>query len=119
MLARHLHEAAHVRARLPAEQRLAAGRRAVMDEVVERGVVGQERHRLMDEAQNGDADRLGHPASSGYFAAAGNAGSLPMSRMSCWMMTVAFRLATIPFMRSIEATVAARSKLKCGTPPVS
>ena len=54
-----------------------------------------------------------------YFAAAGNAGSLPMSRMSCWMTTVAFRFATICFMRSIEATVAARSKLKLGTPPLS
>jgi hypothetical protein len=42
-----------------------------------------------------------------------------MSRMSCWMMTVALRFATICFMRSIDATVAARSKLKCGTPPVS
>src|SRR5262245_20073765 len=60
MLARHLHEAAHVRPRLPAEQRLASGRRTVMDEVVERGVVGQERHRLVDEVQNGDADRLSH-----------------------------------------------------------
>jgi len=27
------------------------------DEVVERGVVGQERHRLMDEVQNGNADQ--------------------------------------------------------------
>src|SRR6267142_4143557 len=58
MLARHLHEAAHVRPRLPGEQRLASGRRTVMDEVGERGVVGQKRHRLMDEVQNGDADRL-------------------------------------------------------------
>ncbi len=47
LLARHLHEAAHVRPRLPGEQRLASGRRTVMDEVVERGVVGQERHRAM------------------------------------------------------------------------
>src|SRR2546428_12051511 len=65
MLARHLHEAAHVGPRLPGEQRLASGRRTVMDEVVERGVVGQERHRLMNEVQNGDADRLSHRASSG------------------------------------------------------
>jgi hypothetical protein len=35
------------------------------------------------------------------------------------MTTVAFRFATICFMRSIEATVAARSKLKLGTPPLS
>src|SRR2546427_266063 len=54
-----------------------------------------------------------------YFAAAGNAGSLPMSRMSCWMTRVALRFATSCFMRSIEATVAARSKLKLGTPPLS
>src|SRR4030095_12186455 len=65
--------------------------------------------------------RLRRPSSTiaPYFAAAGNAGSLPMSRMSCWMTTVAFTFATICFMRSIEATVAARSKLKCGTPPLS
>src|SRR5262245_28236059 len=54
-----------------------------------------------------------------YFAAAGNAGSLPMSRMSCWMMTVALRLAAICFIRSIEAIVAARSKLNHGTPLLS
>src|SRR4029453_2918437 len=54
-----------------------------------------------------------------YFAAPGNAGSLPMSRMSCWITTVALRFVTICFMRSIEATVAARSKLKLGTPPLS
>ena len=51
-----------------------------------------------------------------YFAATGNAGSLPMSRGSCWMMTVAFRLAAIFLMRSSEAIVSARSKLKDGTP---
>ena len=44
-----------------------------------------------------------------YFAAAGNAGSLPMSRRSCWMMTVALRFPAIFFTRSSEATVAARS----------
>src|SRR2546422_6892495 len=65
VLARDLHEATHVRPRLPGEQRLASGRRTVMDEVVERGVVGQERHCFMDEVQNGDADRLSHRASSG------------------------------------------------------
>src|SRR5213593_3824533 len=80
MLARHLHEAAHVRPRLPGEQRLASGRRTVMDEVVECGVVGQERHRLMDEVQNGDADRLSHRASSGrwrrfWWSRSGVAGS--------------------------------------------
>src|SRR5918996_2663160 len=64
MLARHLHEAAHVGPRLPGEQRLAAGRRTVMDEVVERGVVGQERHRLVDEVQNGDAECLSHRGGS-------------------------------------------------------
>src|SRR6267378_6424918 len=60
----NLHEVAHVRPRLPGEQRLASGRRTVMDEIVERGVVGQERHRFMDEVQNGDADRLSHRVSS-------------------------------------------------------
>src|SRR5262245_47215894 len=53
---------AHVRPRLPSEQRLPSRRRTVMNEVAERGVVGQERHRLVDEVQNGDADRLSHPA---------------------------------------------------------
>ena len=62
VLARDLREAAHVGPRLPGEQRLASGRRTVMDEVGERGVVGQERHRLVDEVQDGDADRLGHRA---------------------------------------------------------
>src|SRR2546425_1714462 len=60
MLARHLHEAAHVRPGLPGEQGFASGRRTVMDEVVERSVVGQERDRFMDEVQSGDADRLSH-----------------------------------------------------------
>jgi hypothetical protein len=60
MLARDLHEAAHVGARLPAQQRLALGRRARIDEVVVGGVVGQERHRLVGKVQDGDADRLGH-----------------------------------------------------------
>src|SRR4051794_4031479 len=62
MLARHLHEAAHVRPRLPGEQGLASGRRAVIHEVLERGVVGQERHRFMDEVQHGNTDRLSHDA---------------------------------------------------------
>jgi GAF domain-containing protein len=44
-----------------------------------------------------------------YRAAAGNAGSLPMSRGSCWMMTVAFRFFSICLMRSSEAMVSARS----------
>src|SRR5262249_27393863 len=61
-----------------------------------------------------------HPSGRNhYFAAAGNAGSLPMSRMSCWMMTVAFTFPTICFIRSIEAIVAARSKLNAGTPLLS
>src|SRR5262245_62457473 len=37
MLTRHFHEAAHVGTRLPGEQRLASGRRPLIDEVVERG----------------------------------------------------------------------------------
>src|SRR2546429_9853364 len=54
-----------------------------------------------------------------YFAAAGNAGNLPMSRRSCWMMTTAFRFAAIFLKRSSEAMVAARSVLKLGTPLLS
>ena len=46
---------------------------------------------------------------SNYFANAGNTGNFSMSRASCWMMTVAFRFAAIFLMRSIEATVWARS----------
>ena len=49
------------------------------------------------------------PGMGDYFAAAGKAGSLPMSRRSCWMITVALRFAAIFFIRSIDATVCARS----------
>ena len=42
-----------------------------------------------------------------------------MSRISCWMTTVAFRFAASFFKRSIDATVCARSALKLGTPPAS
>jgi hypothetical protein len=41
----------------------------------------------------------------GYFAAAGNAGSLSMSRASCWMITLAFIFAAIFLIRSIDAKV--------------
>ena len=51
-----------------------------------------------------------------YFAAAGKAGSLSMSRGSCWMITVAFRFFAICLKRSNEASVSARLKLKVGTP---
>jgi hypothetical protein len=54
-----------------------------------------------------------------YFAEAGNAGNLSTSRASCWMMTVALRFAAIFLMRSIDATVCARSVLNIGTPPPS
>jgi hypothetical protein len=54
-----------------------------------------------------------------YFAAAGNAGSLPTSRASCWMMTVAFRFVAIFLKRSIQASDAARSVLKVGMPLLS
>src|SRR5262249_22428236 len=54
-----------------------------------------------------------------YFAAFGNAGSFPISRGSCWMITVAFRFFSIPLIRWIEAMVCARSKLKPGTPSLS
>src|SRR5262249_55839810 len=55
----------------------------------------------------------------GYFAAAGNAGNLPTSRASGWMITVALSFAAIFLTRSVEANVAARSVLKLGTPLVS
>jgi hypothetical protein len=42
---------------------------------------------------------------SAYFADAGNTGSLPTSRSSCWMMTVALRLAAIFLKRSSEPSV--------------
>ena len=44
-----------------------------------------------------------------YFANAGNAGNFPTSRASRWMMTCAFRFDAICLMRSIDATVWARS----------
>jgi len=49
------------------------------------------------------------PGNGDYFASAGKAGSLPMSRRSCWMITVALRFAAIFFNRSSDATVCARS----------
>jgi hypothetical protein len=48
-------------------------------------------------------------SSSNYFAKAGNTGNFSMSRASCWITTVAFRFDAIFLMRSIEATVCARS----------
>src|SRR5207245_2823830 len=50
-----------------------------------------------------------------YFAAAGNAGSLPMSRMSCWMTRGALRFATSCFMPSNRVPVPARAKVKLAT----
>ena len=47
--------------------------------------------------------------SQSYFADAGNAGNFPTSRASRWMMTCAFRFDAICLMRSIDATVWARS----------
>src|SRR5439155_1570036 len=80
--------------------------------------VHEGRERLPDRRRV-EACPLRGSASWCYFAAAWNAGSLPMSRMSCWMTMVALRFAAICFMRSIEAIVAARSKLKLGTPLLS
>ena len=51
----------------------------------------------------------GNAPSFSYFADAGNAGNFSMSRASCWMMTLALRLSAIFLMRSIDATVSARS----------
>ena len=56
-----------------------------------------------------DRLQMGVPVRGDYFAAAGKAGSLPMSRRSCWMITVAWRFAAIFFIRSSDATVCARS----------
>jgi hypothetical protein len=68
------------------------------------------------------APRLCRPTGvllSAYFADAGNTGSLPTSRASCWMMTVALRLAAIFLKRSSEPSVWAWSVLNTGTPLVS
>src|ERR1700719_4890168 len=63
--------------------------------------------------------QVGRLRAADYFAPAGNAGNLPMSRASCWMTSVALKTSTIFFMREIEASVSARSKLNAGTPSVS
>jgi hypothetical protein len=68
------------------------------------------------------ARRLCHPTGaflSAYFADAGKTGSLPTSRASCWMTTVALRLAAIFLKRSSEASVRVWSVLNIGTPLVS
>jgi len=66
---------------------------------------------------------LPHPAPTmlcvDYFAAVGNVGNLSMSRASCWMISVALKVAMIPFSRSIEASVCERSELNHGTPLLS
>ena len=49
----------------------------------------------------------------------GKAGSLSISRASCWMMTVALAPATIFLARSSDASVWARSVLNVGTPLLS
>src|SRR5262249_36208866 len=63
------------------------------------------------KAQSGLAGR--QPA---HLAAAGNAGRLPTSRASCWVMAGGLRLGAIFLKRSIEASVSARSVLNVGTP---
>ena len=50
-----VHRDPHVGAGIVRQQRLAARRRALVDEVVERGVVLQERHRLVREVQRRNA----------------------------------------------------------------
>src|SRR5262249_10258694 len=72
-----------------------------------------------DDPGAGDFTAFASRRLTGHFAAAGNAGSLPMSRMSCWMTTVALSAAAIFLKRSSEAMVCARSVLKLGTPFVS
>ena len=61
----------------------------------------------------------GRNLSSHHFAAAGNAGSLPMSRASCWMITVALRFLAMVLKRSNDASVSCRLVLNVGTPFVS
>ena len=56
---------------------------------------------------------------SAYFADTGKTGSLPTSRSSCWMITVALRLAAIFLKRSSEPSVYVWSVLNIGTPLVS
>jgi hypothetical protein len=58
-------------------------------------------------------------ARADHFAAVGNAGNLSMSRASCWIISVALKFPTIPFNRSIEASVCERSELNHGTPLLS
>lgn len=53
-LARDLHEAAHIPLRITAQQRFAGGGRAGIGEVLERRVVGEERHGLVDELEDGE-----------------------------------------------------------------
>ena len=63
------------------------------------------------QASSGAPSKLAPPTQrvTPQRAAIGNAGSLSMSRGSCWMITVAFRFFSICFMRCIEAMVSARS----------
>src|SRR5690349_19010513 len=61
---------------------------------------------------DGHQDHLRHGACAHglrYFAACGKAGSLVMSRGSCWMTMVALRFFWMSLMRSIDASVSARS----------
>ncbi len=58
VLARDLHETAHVGLWIEGQQRFAAGGRSLIKEILDRGVVLQERHSLVGEMQDGDADRF-------------------------------------------------------------
>jgi hypothetical protein len=57
VLPRHLHEPAQRPFRHRGQQRFAACRRALVDEILGRGVVRQERHGLVHEVQDRDPDR--------------------------------------------------------------
>src|SRR5262245_18585351 len=72
-----------------------------------------------DGGSRGSTQPMQQSSGLNYFAASGKAGSFPMSRASCWMISVPFVFAKSFLMRSIDATVCERSKLNHGTPLLS
>src|SRR3954463_15063128 len=92
---RALPQASRRRARIGGNAAEAVGE--LLHHLFERGALADEREEKLDE-MHGDKKRPGTRRAldvTGYFAAFGKAGSLPMSRGSCWMMTVAFRFDAI------------------------
>ena len=103
-----IHDRVHVRNALARFNQVSFEDHAARD----RGDLDARRRAMRGEARRevaADGTGAEDDDAQSYFAAAGNAGSLPMSRESCWMMTVPFTFPTICFMRSIDASVAARS----------